>query len=419
MTTLYIRMIPKTAVSDAESLLTASCPFSLVADSGGIQREGMASLAELRDIVPSAQRVELLLAASDVTLLRMQVPPMSAAKLKAALPGLVEDRLIADPSECVMVAGAAAPDGMRTVAVVQRDWFDTIVNLFVSFSARKLAAVPLQLCLPYQNGEASAAIHDIAGELELTLRMAEQEGIGLAIFPEQGESAEHAVLQALNMMAAQLPVALYVPQSQTQAYQQAVASIEGRTADITVYAETWAIWIAGANQAGLDLVSGRQEAAGPKFDWRKWRWPVTLVSLLLLFNIVALNVDWWRMQSEADQLRAAMTQIYRATFPKDTVIVDPLAQMKQKLGAGQRGAPDDFTVLAAAFGEAWSDAGQARGTTPIATLEYKDRSLQVRFKPGAAPPTEQMKAALAKRNLTLEMGPAQAGTAVWQIRSAK
>jgi general secretion pathway protein L len=125
------------------------------------------------------------------------------------------------------------------------------------------------------------------------------------------------------------------------------------------------------------------------------------------------------MRSEAEQLRASMTQIYRATFPKDTVIVDPLAQMKQKLGAGQRGAPDDFTTLAAAFGEAWAGMGKTGGASAIAALEYKERSLQVRFKPGATPPAEQMKNALANRSLTLTTGPSQAGATVWQIRSAR
>jgi general secretion pathway protein L len=419
MTTLYIRMIPKTAVSDAESLLAASCPFALVADGGSIQREGMASLAELRNIVPGAQRVVLLLAASDVSLLRMQVPPMSPARLKTALPGLVEDRLIADPSECAMVAGAAASDGLRTVGVVQRDWLDTVVSAFISFGARKLAVIPLQLCLPYQNGEASAAIHEIAGEMELALRMAEQEGIGLSIFPDNDEPAAHAVLQTLQAMVGQLPVALYVPQSLVPAYKDAIEREDGQAERFTVHPESWAIWIAGANQAALDLMTGRQEASGPRFDWRKWRWPLALTGLLLLVNIFALNIEWWRMQSEADQLRASMTQIYRATFPKDTVIVDPLAQMKQKLGGGQRGAADDFSALAAAFGEAWAGVDQGRSTAAIAALDYKDRGLSVRFKPGGTPPIEQMKTALAGRSLTLETGPAQSGSTVWQIRGAR
>ncbi len=419
MTTLYIRMIPKTAVSDAESWLAASCPFALAADGSGIHREGAATLAELRSIVPSAQRVVILLAASDVTLLQVQVPPMSPARLKAALPGLVEDRLIADPSESALVAGAADAGGVRTVAAVQRDWLDNLIATFVSFGARKLAVIPLQLCLPYQSGEASAAMHDIAGEMELALRMTEKEGMGLAIYPEAGEPAEQAVLQTVQAMTAQTPVALYVPQAQVQAYRQAAEREEGLAERITVHAESWAAWIAGANGATLDLAFGRQETSGSKLDWRKWRWPIALAASLLAINILALNIDWWRMKGEADQLRASMTQIYRATFPKDTVIVDPLAQMKQKLGGGQRGAADDFTTLAAAFGEAWAGVAQGRGAAGIAVLEYKDRSLQVRFKPGNTPPTEQMKTALASRNLTLEAGPAQGGATVWQIRSTR
>ena len=80
----------------------------------------------------------------------------------------------------------------------------------------------------------------------------------------------------------------------------------------------------------------------------------------------------------------------------------------------------------ASFSSAWSSDFAAcsaahfiAGISAIAGLEYKERSLQVRFKPGGTPPTEQMKTALANRNLALEMGAAQAGATVWQIRSAR
>ena len=86
-------------------------------------RQGTAPLSELSDTVAKAQRVVLLLAASDVTVLRLQVPPLSSARLKAALPNLVEDRLLTDPSDCVVVAGGLS-GGLRTIAVVQRAWLD-------------------------------------------------------------------------------------------------------------------------------------------------------------------------------------------------------------------------------------------------------------------------------------------------------
>jgi general secretion pathway protein L len=106
--------------------------------------------------------------------------------------------------------------------------------------------------------------------------------------------------------------------------------------------------------------------------------------------------------------------------------------MQQKIAAAKRNsglaATDDFTAITAAFGEAWSGAVVAAGkTTAIAALEYRERSLFVRLKPalsriegsGSEAPTQQMKAALTKRDLLLDLAPEQSGAVVWQIRSAK
>jgi general secretion pathway protein L len=112
-----------------------------------------------------------------------------------------------------------------------------------------------------------------------------------------------------------------------------------------------------------------------------------------------------------------MIQTYKAAFPKDPVVIDPVAQLRQKIAAGQRDsgqlAQDDFLALAAAFGEAWAGAGQ--GPQSIAGLEYRDRGLSVRLKPGSNVPVDRIKTALGSRNLTIT----HAGTNVLQIRSAK
>ena len=120
MTTLYIRYPAKASIEHGAA---QSCPFALVGDGGNLLQQGAAALGNLADLVASARRVVLLLAASDVTLLRVKVPPLSAARLKAALPNLVEEQVLGDPADCVLaVAPAVDSSGMRTVAVVQRAW---------------------------------------------------------------------------------------------------------------------------------------------------------------------------------------------------------------------------------------------------------------------------------------------------------
>ena len=171
-------------------------------------------------------------------------------------------------------------------------------------------------------------------------------------------------------------------------------------------------------------MAGLGAGTGPKLDWRPWRWPLALAAAILVVNAAALNIDWWHMKSEADALRASMIRTYKSAYPNESVIIDPIAQMQQKIAIAKHNsglpAPDDFTAIAAAFGEAWPGVVAAAGkTTAIAALEYHDRSLFVRLKPGSDVPTQQMKAALAKYDLVLDLAPEQSGATVWQIRSAK
>lgn len=406
MSTLYIRLPSKAAADSALHWITLACPFALVSHGEAIEREGVTPLSDLSETVAKAQRVVLLLAASDVTLLRLQVPPLSPSRLRAALPHLVEDQLMSDPAECIVVAGPAT-DGLRTIAVVNRGWLEILTKTVGTFGARNIVAVPAQLCLPHQSGAVSAAVNGQDANLDLTLRLSEQDGIGLPIMPEKPESAVHDVVQAICALVPKSPVTLYVPQPELRSYQDKVEAMSALEQRITVYADNWSRWIAGAKHAALNLMAGTDTGAGSKTDWRAWRWPVALASAALLINIIGLNI----------------TQTYRATYPSETVIVDPIAQMHHKIAAAQHEAgqvaPDDFTALAASFAEAWGNMAQApdrkNGVPGIAALEYRDRSLIVRLKADGALPTDQMKAALAARNLSLS----QPTTGVWQIRSAK
>jgi general secretion pathway protein L len=442
LSTLYIRLPSKAAADSAPHWLALACPFALVSHGSAIERQGMAPLSDLSDTVAKSQRVVVLLAASDVTVLRLQVPPLSSARLKAALPNLVEDQLIADPAECVVVAGGLS-DGLRTVAVVQRTWLDLLAKTLIAFGARHIAALPAQLCLPYQSDQSgqpdsvTAAINDRNdgdqnANIDMTLRLSEQDGIGLAISVGQNGKATHEVIQTLCAVIPEAPITLYVPQSLVRAYQEVVNDTIALNKRINVSADNWSRWIAGANVTTLDLMAGLGAGIGPKLDWRPWRWPLALAAAVLVINAAALNIDWWRMKGETNSLRAAMIQIYKSAYPKESVVIDPIAQMQQKIAAAKRdsglAAPDDFTAIMAAFGEAWSSAVVAAGkTTAIAGLEYHERSLFVRLKPllsrvegsGGEAPTQQMKAALAKRDLALELAPEQSGAVIWQIRSAK
>jgi general secretion pathway protein L len=415
LSTLFIRLPSRIVADSLEPGTPIYCPFA-VAEGNAVEREGVAALSEMSDAAARAKRVVLLLAAGDVTLLRVKTPPLSAARLKAALPNLVEDQLMSDPAECVVVGGDNV-DGLRTVGVVQRDWLELLARTMVALGARGISALPAQLCLPYQPDAVVAAVSEYNTDNDVAVRLGEQEGIGLSIVADQPESAAFDVIQSLNAVVPQSPLVLYVPQSRVRDYQESLHLMPALEERITLHADNWGRWIAGAAACGLDLMSGLGMSAAPKFDWRPWRWPLALAAGVLLVNAVALNVDWLRMKREADALRAGMMQTYRSAYPKETVIIDPLAQLRQKTSAAQREsgqlAPDDFVALAAAFGDAWSNAGA--GTPAIAGLEYRERGLLVKLKPDNSVSMDQLRSALAARNLAVT----QSSAGVWQVRSTK
>jgi len=398
LSTLYIR---HPARAEGEHAL---CRFALVTDGGAIDQHGEGPLRNLGDLVGTSRRIVLLLAAADVTLLSVQAPPLSGARLKAALPGLVEEHILGDPADAVLVAAPEQPDGTRPIAVVERDWLEAIVRSLLAQGARAIAAVPAQLCMPLQPGSVAAAISGV----ELTLRQSLFQGFGLAL-----DATPAVVLQTARAFGGDAPLVLYVPRAQLGEY-QALAQEAGP--GITLETDDWTHWIAGSKSTALDLVSGLGAAGAPTRDWRRWRWPIALVSLAIAVNLIGLNVDWLRLRREANTIRQSMTQTFRSVYPRETAILDPVLQMRQNIARARAStgdvSPDDFTYMTAAFGEAVRSTGRPLG---IASIEYRERALSVKVKPETVDPglTGQLRTALANRKLTLE----EATPGNWVIRS--
>lgn len=413
MLTLYIRMPSRMLADEIEPGTPLICEFAL-AHGSAIEKEGSAALSALGELARRARRVLLLLAPSDATLLRVKVPPLPPARLRAALPNLVEEELMSDPADNVVVAGRA--DGAwRQVVAVQRDWLEKLSRTLLGLGARSIAAVPAQLGLAWEDKPA-AVVAERGSDAELALRTSELDGAGLSISADQPELLALEVLQALATLVPHGDVTLYLPPGRINDYELSlhlVPSLEGR---VSCRADGWSRWIAASSAADIDVMSGVLGAGKPRTDWRRWRWPLALGAAVLLVNVLAINLDWLRQQREAEALRHAMVQVYRASFPKETVIIDPLAQMRQKMAQARRDAGElaagDFLALAAGLGDAWRSVAPGM---PLASLEYRDRGLLLKLKPDTRINMDALRNALAARNLSIS----QAGSGVWRVESAR
>ncbi|XYJ10815.1 type II secretion system protein GspL [Telluria sp. B2] len=397
MTTLYIR---HPARAEGEG---APCRFAAVSDAGSIEQQGEGALRNLTDLVAASRRVVLLLAGADVNLIAVQAPPLVGNKLRAALPGLVEEHILGDPLDCVLVAGPQGADGIRPVAVVQRDWLEPLVRTLLAQGARAVVALPSQLCLPLQPGGVSAAI----GGAELLLRQSQYSGLGLAL-----DANPATALQTARALAGDAPLTLYVPREQLGEYQVLLAEAGPGTG---LEADDWAHWINGAKSTTLDLVPGLGAAGARQRDWRRWRVPIALAFLAVVVNLAGLNIEWLRLRGESTAVRQQMEQTYRSVYPNEPVS-DPVAQMRMHIQRAQAGsgqiAPDEFLYLAGALGDATRELPRPPGIT---SMEYKERSLRVRVQPETVDPAalRQLQASLSARNLSLE----ETAPANWTVRS--
>jgi general secretion pathway protein L len=393
LTTLFIRYPAKASI---DSGAAQTCPFALVGDGGNLLQQGASPLGNLGAMVVSARRVMLLLAASDVTLLRVKAPPLSAAKLKAALPALVEEHVLGDPADCVLAAGAADDEGMRTVAVVQRAWLEVLVKALIAQGAQAVSVVPSQLCLPFQPGAVSAAL--VPGDVgyDLVMRQSQFEGLGMTL-PAQPQAA----LQTLRALAGEQPVTLYV--SAAQKAQFAAPALE--IPHLTLEEDHWAHWVAAARSAGLDLAPAVGDHGASARAWQRWSWPLRIGVLALLVNVVGMNIEWMRLKGEAKAVVQSMTQTFKSVYPNEPLVAAPQDQMQRnirlaKANSGEAGG-DEFVTLSAAFGEALSVLPRK---DVIATLEYKDHALLVKVKPNTvdAAAMQQLRDALAGRKLGMQ-----------------
>ena len=383
------------------------------------------------DALPSARQATLIFDARDVTLIHIKLPPLSAAKLRQALPNAIEDRLLQDPQTCLFALGPTVrEDGARLVAVIDRSWLDFVVGAFERRGTRVVRAIPAQLATEFDADTASV----VCVQNGLALRTAQNDGLGWAAGEgpaDRAESLNSALATVLvppgqaaeasteagpgNDVAAELgqarPVGLPAKQLlvhvEDDSWHVAVTDVAER---LNLPLEIAPLPLPEASP--IDLLAGRQGSSVSRkladIDWRAWRFPAWLAMGCLAVFLIGLNLHWGKLSAERNELRADMEKRFRETFPQTTAVVDPVLQMEREVarmraGAGQTG-PSDFLPLMTRFAQALGP----KATDSLESLEYRDGRLVVNFQPSlvaARSVREDLQEASKRLGLSLKFEP--------------
>lgn len=361
-------------------------------------------------LLPRTATVVAVLAASDVAFHRVVCPKAPAARMRAALAGLLEEQLLDEPDSLHLALAPGAKGGESTwVAACHRGWLAAelealerqglvVDRVTPAFWPDETTAAQLHLQLPPRAslGETTTSAESSLFDEEnglVTFSHAE----GCATWPMRGTAAR-------ALLPSPLP-----PDTRCSASAALAGAAEhwlGQPVRVQTHVERLLI----AAQGGWNL---RQFELAPRHrgvamlrdvwrhfrspDWRPVRWG--LVGLVVA-QLVGLNAWAWLQQHELKTQREAMQQILRSTHPQVRAVLDAPVQMRRenetlRTAAGRAGDGDLEPLLSAAA-SVWPE------NLPVQSLRYEGQQLTLSAAGLTAAQAEPMRQRLAPAGWALE-----------------
>lgn len=285
-------------------------------------------------------------------------------RLRAALEGLLEDRLLDEPDALHFAMQPRARAGEPVwVAACDRTWLRTAVQ------ALEAAGRPAARIVPELSPGDVPELHVIGESDHPELVLADANGV--AAWP--------LVAASLPALPAELPVLAEpgVAGQAEQALQRNVTLLQTSQRWLRAAQSPWDL-------AQFDLASSARARAFKKLSgswaellrapqWRAARWGA---ALLVLANLAGLNAWAWKERSALNDKRNAIRSALTSTFPNVRVVVDAPVQMEREVAALRQATGSasgrDFEAMLGAV------ASAAPATAVPTGLEFTAGELRVK-----------------------------------------
>lgn len=310
-----------------------------------------------------AERIDVIVPAEDVLLLRAPRVARQRRQLEQALPFAIEEQLAA-PVETLHVAAAESEAGEQiTVAVVSQARMEAWLATLRGAGLEPDRLLPESWLLPQAPGLATVVIegeravlrHDEAGALA-------------------GHVSELPAWLDLLAGAGRLPRKLRA----VAAPHVALPARADEREDLGSLLRWYAARLPQAG--GLDLLQGRHAARrGREGARRLWRWAAILAVFAVIAAFAQLTIERSQLAARREAQRAEMEQLLRSALPNLGRVVDPKAQLSAEFartgsGQGQGALPllARIAPLMAGSGRYTIDAIEFRADTLEITLRTAD-----------------------------------------------
>lgn len=403
MSTLVVQLAPRgrlraRSADDAGRVPPATGEVSYV-----LSRDGLSVAAQGRcapALLPRADTIALVLADSDLSWHRITLPKAPAARLRAALAGVLEEALLDDAADVHLALAPQSAAGQPTwVAAVDRRWLagelatlekaDVFVDRILPASwpddppsghfAHADEAEPRSLALHWAHADGVATLGLQGGLARALLPQPLPDGARWSATPAAATAAERWL---------DAPVVVLSPAERAL---QATRSLwDLRQFDLVRRSK--------GTRALRDALRGLRSPA-----WRPARWGL---GALVLTQLLGLNLWAWHQQSTLDAKRAAQVALLQTTFPQVRSVLDAPLQMQREVALlrAAAGQPDesDLEPLLQAAAAAWPSDLAA-----VESIRFEPGKLTLAASSWDAARIEQFRAQLQPMGLRLDVADGQ------------
>lgn len=339
-------------------------------------------------LLPTDTEVVLVLPVRALSWHRLALPKVAASRLRAALDGLLEERLLADTADLHFALEPGGRPGQTLwVAACDKAWLRGWLQTLESAGRPVTRIVPALWPTATGDGDHGETVHWahdegdrvwLATATPLGIRCVPLRERGSSTFGDAGDSAFGGLGPATTSGTDDL---LFDADPATTVWyaDPSVTALAEQVCNQRFEPMPPPVWLLRCAQSGwniaqfdLSLSSGarrgqqlrqtlRQLRQAPA--WRPARWGLAAV---LVANLLGLNVAAWNERQQLAAKRQAVRQTLQQTFPQVTLVLDAPLQMQRELDqlqqAGGQLSPRDLEAMLSALGQGGGIASAQRIT---------------------------------------------------------
>lgn len=395
------RLSTDASASEAGAAPTAAVPkeysYVLSADGMSIARQGRCAAPML----PKADSVVAVMASTDLSWHRLPLPKAPAARLRAALAGMLEEALLIDPDDVHLAVAPMAKAGQPCwIAACDHTWLTSQLMALEKAKIRVERVVPAVApdeppsAYFHESEESPSSDAESGSEMLLTWSTPD----GVATWPASGTLARALLPDPLPVQArffATPPVA-----SPAERWLGRAVTVQSPADHLLLSARS--LW----NLLQFELTPRSKGLNALSDQWRRFmspQWRPARMGLMALVavQIIGLNLWAWHQDSEIKTKKAAMVRVLKQAHPQVQAVLDASAQMRTETEAlrammGQAGG-NDLESLMGALATSWPPE------QPTSGLQYDGAALTVIQPPGWGPAElDQLRGKLTAAGMQVE-----------------